>query len=136
MKNLIVLFSLLLVNQCYYSQSNTIPSKCFSVSESTKKSSKDSLLIVSMCDVLDFKFQIFNRWGEVYHTSYSSGKIDIFNITPKDQVQTGTKKKKNTTQVDNNFVEGQYIWIITYFEVSDVNRKHQKTENGTLYIFE
>jgi hypothetical protein len=137
MKNLQVLFFLLLINQVSFSQSVSSSSNCFSVSESIQKSTKDSLLVVSSCDVLDYKFEIYNRWGQVYHTSHSPGKIDIFNNNKVAQVPSAKKKKKTSVgQVENNFVEGQYIWIITYYEATDVNRANQKTENGNLYVFE
>jgi hydrogenase maturation factor len=137
MKMLSPLFVFLILNQFCYSQSVSSSSNCFSVSESIQKSSKDSLLIVSSCDVLDYKFEIYNRWGQVYHTSYTPGKIEIFNNNKVAEVPVAKKKKKSSvSQVENNFVEGQYIWIITYYAATDVNRTNQKTENGNLYVFE
>ena len=73
----------------------------------------------------------------MYHTSYTPGKIEIFNNNKVAEVPVAKKKKKSSvSQVENNFVEGQYIWIITYYAATDVNRTNQKTENGNLYVFE
>jgi hypothetical protein len=125
-----------MLNPFCYSQSVS-SSNCFSVAESIQKSSKDSLLIVSLCNVLDYKFEIYNRWGQVYHTSYNPGKIDIFKNNQENEIQVAKKKKKKrVSQAESNFVQGQYIWIITYYDATDVNRTNQKKESGILYVIE
>jgi hypothetical protein len=112
-------------------------SDCFSVSQMLDKSNKDSLMITSACDVLDFKIAVYNRWGEVLHTSYSVGNIEIFKQDAGTQLRVTKKKvKRKTRPTAIPFSEGQYTWIITYFELSDIARKEQKTQNGILYITE
>lgn len=119
-----------------YSQINN-DSNCFSVSQMLDKSNKDSLSISSGCDVLDFKIDVYNRWGEVLFTANQVGKIDIFKQESGTQIQTTKKKvKKKSIPVLNPFSEGQYTWIITYFEVLDLDRKDKKSQNGYLYITE
>ena len=118
-----------------YSQDSS--DRCFEVSQMLVKHNKDSLNVISNCDVLDFKIEIYSRWGEVMHTAYNVGKIDIFKQESGTQIQaTKRKVKKKAIPVTNPFSEGQYTWIITYFESTDVARKDQKKLNGIIYITE
>jgi hypothetical protein len=129
-------FVLLAFLDSVYSQINN-DSNCFSVSQMLDKSNVDSLSISSGCDVLDFKIDVYNRWGEVLFTANQVGKIDIFKQESGTQIQATKKRvKRKSIPVLNPFSEGQYTWIITYFEVSDLDRKDKKSQNGYLYITE
>ena len=121
---------------CTYSQ-NISDSNCFSVSQMLDKSNHDSLSVFSGCDVLDFKIEVYNRWGEVLFTAFEVGKIDIFKQESGTQIQTTKKKvKKKSMPVVDRFSEGQYNWVISYFSASDISRKEQKKQNGIIYITE
>ncbi len=112
-------------------------SNCFSVSQMLDKSNHDSLSVFSGCDVLDFKIELYNRWGEVLFTAFEVGKIDIFMQESDTQIKASKRKvKKKTIPLVNPFSEGQYTWIISYFEATDVARKDQKKQNGLIYITE
>ncbi len=130
-----LLISIALLNKANSQIANG--SACFSVSQMLDKSNNDSLSITSVCDVLDFKIAVYNRWGEVLHTSYAVGNIEIFKQDAGTQLHVTKKKvKRKTLPIASPFSEGQYTWIITYFELSDIARKEQKTQNGILYITE
>jgi hypothetical protein len=135
-RKLYLSFVLLAFLDSVYSQINN-DSNCFSVSQMLDKSNEDSLSISSGCDVLDFKIDVYNRWGEVLFTANQVGKIDIFKQESGTQIQATKKRvKRKSIPVLNPFSEGQYTWIITYFEVSDLDRKDKKSQNGYLYITE
>ena len=135
-RKLCLSFVLLAFLDSVYSQINN-DSNCFSVSQMLDKSNVDSLSISSGCDVLDFKIDVYNRWGEVLFTANQVGKIDIFKQESGTQIQATKKRvKRKSIPVLNPFSEGQYTWIITYFEVSDLDRKDKKSQNGYLYITE
>jgi hypothetical protein len=134
-KFILLIISIAFLN-CANSQVNN-QSQCFSVSQMLDKSEKDSLLVTSECDVLDFKIEIYNRWGEVLFTAYQVGKIDIFKEESGTQIQATKKKvKRKSVPVLNPFSEGQYTWITSYYDISDLDRKDQKSQNGYLYITE
>lgn len=104
----------------YFGNTQTTPpnENCFELPAILVKNNDDSLTVNCRCDLSEFNFQLFNRWGSVMYKSKKVGEPLDLNIN---DIEEGQAK----------YPSGTYFWKIEYRKV---NVKEKSTITGFINI--
>ncbi|MFN5845921.1 MAG: gliding motility-associated C-terminal domain-containing protein, partial [Flavobacteriia bacterium] len=115
----ILLLMVILVGGYYGNAQTTTPAEnCFELPVSLVKNNGDSLTITCKCDLSEFNFQLFNRWGSLLYESKKFGKSLDLNMNESEKGQA-------------KFPSGTYFWKIDYRKVSE---KEKSSETGFINV--
>lgn len=120
MKFLMIL-SFVVISFLGNAQTKAAQDSCLTIPNSISKANGSELKIGSICDLMTFKLQIYNRWGNLMYSA------DEFKESFDLDVDTKTGKKK---QIER-FSSGVYFWVISY-KVDDGS--DEKSLQGSINI--
>jgi hypothetical protein len=108
------------------SQNPVLKDSCnFTVSPIVRPVDTDKLLIGYSCNIQNFKFRIFDRWGkEVYFATTLSKQLDL-NIYEKIKEKGGEVPK---------YKDGTYFWLAKYDVLSE-GALFSKSSTGVITIY-
>lgn len=105
MRLLISVFVAFLIGTSFgYSQTTPAQEGCFDLPVSLVKNNDDLLTIKSKCDISEFNFQLFNRWGQMIFESQKPGEQSDLKINAAEKGR-------------EIFPSGTYFWTIKYKKI-------------------
>lgn len=79
-----------------------------SVSESLKKSTNDKIVVDFTCPISKFKFQLFNRWGQLLY------ETEIYSTPLNFDIHERMKGKRKKPGPEKYTPSNTYFWIVEY----------------------
>lgn len=102
MVKLVCLFCI--VSMTSFSQVETVKDTCLWIGNNVSKANDGGVNLSSKCDLSEFKFELFNRWGSlVFETTEYSSPLDI-----------DVNGKVGKKQDQDKYQQGVYYYKITY----------------------
>ena len=97
-----------------FSQGNTIKDSCLVIPTVLVKNNDQKLEIISKCELSEFNFQLFNRWGQLmYEASTFMYPFDL-------DINEKIDKNKNVSKYN----EGTYFYKITFRKYNGLEERN------------
>lgn len=90
-------------------QTTAAQENCFELPATLVKNNDDQLTIKCKCDLSEFSFKLFNRWGSLMYESKMVGEPTDLNIN-------------ETSKGQEKFHPGTYFWTIDYRKVNQAKK--------------